>query len=139
MLSVGHVVTSSVGMCDIDIRPVSDVNDCSMIDDSYYHVLIYSTYNMVAYLFVLAEFVQQCDHGGRKHAAQWLHRPLESRPHLQNTTGERTSNPVIPLRLAIRNSSAGCNIIIRFHACSFFLLFLHDMTLLLLFVHVFRA
>lgn len=23
MLGVGHVVTSSVGMCDIDIRPVS--------------------------------------------------------------------------------------------------------------------
>jgi hypothetical protein len=23
MLSVGHVVTTSVGMCDIDIRPVS--------------------------------------------------------------------------------------------------------------------
>ncbi len=25
MLSVGHVVTTSVGMCDIDIRPVSEM------------------------------------------------------------------------------------------------------------------
>lgn len=26
MLGVGHVVTTSVGMCDIDIRPVSTFN-----------------------------------------------------------------------------------------------------------------
>ena len=30
MLGVGHVVTTSVGMCDIDIRPVS-VNFCLVI------------------------------------------------------------------------------------------------------------
>lgn len=29
MLGVGHVVTTSVGMCDIDIRPVSTSSDIS--------------------------------------------------------------------------------------------------------------
>jgi hypothetical protein len=27
MLGVGHIVTTSVGMCDIDIRPVSFIDD----------------------------------------------------------------------------------------------------------------
>ena len=40
MLSVGHVVTTSVGMCDIDIRPVS-IRLILLVDASIYFKAIF--------------------------------------------------------------------------------------------------
>lgn len=107
MLGVGHVVTTSVGMCDIDIRPVSTSFNWIFFSETPFYV-IWVVFVLRICAWTLQPHLLTCDCYPRVCMAVWWWL-VETRSFRASLTDWTENSPRKPLRWVSASASMSLN------------------------------